>query len=132
MKVKRYALTMISLLGICMVLGCSDSYELSLNRELCPTNIDDLVSLSAEELECVDFGRMNLICADAAFGAGQSDMPRLLRKLDEWAEVAKIAEQRYRPSFDRNPARYDNSYAKFRAVNLILTIKEDFVFACGC
>ena len=35
-------------------------------------------------------------------------------KLGEWAEVAKIAEQRYRPSFDRNPARYDNSYAKFR------------------
>ena len=126
MKVKRYTLISISLLGICMMLGCSDSHELSLKGELCPTNIDDLVSLSAEELECVDFGRMNLICADAAFGAGQSDMPRLLRKLGEWAEVAKIAEQRYRPSFDRNPARYDNSYAKFRAVNLVLTIKEDF------
>lgn len=118
-------LTPIFLLGISLMLSCSDSHELSLKRELCPTNIDELVSLSAEELERVDFGRMNLICADAAFGARRSDMPRLLRKLDDWVEVARIAEQRYKPSFDKNPARYDNSYAKFRAVNLILTIKED-------
>jgi len=102
-----------------------DSRELSLKGELRPATMNELVSLSAEELERVDLGRMNLICADAAFGTGQSDMPRLLRTLDEWAEVAKAAEKRYKPSFDRNPARYDNSYAKFRVVNLILTIKED-------
>lgn len=126
MKVKHCKLMSIFLMGIFMMLGCSDDHELSLQGELCPTNIDDLVSLSAEELERVDLGRMNLICADAALGTGQSDLPRLLCKLDEWAEIAKIAEERYKPNFDRNPARYDNSYAKFRAVNLILTIKEDF------
>lgn len=114
------------MLGIGAMLGCSDSHEYPMRDELSPTNIEELVSLSAEELERVDLGRMNLICADAASGTGQCDTPRLLRKLDEWAETAKVAEQKYRQSFEKNPSRYDNSYAKFRAVNLILTIKEDF------
>ena len=118
--------TLIFPLGICMLLGCSDSRERSSKIELCPTNIDEQVSLSAEDLERVDLGRMNLICADAAAGSGQSDVSRLLRKLDNWTEVARAAERKYRPGFNRNPAKYDNSYAKFRAVNLILTIKEDF------
>ena len=94
--------------------------------ELCPSNIEELVSLSADELERVDLGRMNLICAEAASDSGDSELPRLLRKLDEWAETAKRAEEKYWRTFERNPERYDNSYAKFRAVNLILTVKEDF------
>lgn len=92
-----------------MLLGCSDSRERSSKIELCPTNIDELVSLSAEDLERVDLGRMNLICADAAAGSGQSDVSRLLRKLDNWTEVARAAERKYRPGFNRNPAKYDKA-----------------------
>ena len=47
--------TLIFPLGICMLLGCSDSRERSSKIELCPTNIDELVSLSAEDLERVDW-----------------------------------------------------------------------------
>ena len=114
------------LLAVCAMVGCSEPREGSLGDELCPSNIEELVSLSASELERVDVGRMNLICADAVADFGESELPRLLRRLDEWAEDARRAEVRYRKTYEREPARYDNSYAKYRAVNLALTIKEDF------
>ena len=49
------------------------------------------MSLSADELERVDLGRMNLICAEAAAGSGDSELPRLLRKLDERAFAGSAA-----------------------------------------
>ena len=75
--------------------------------------------------ERVDIGRMNLICAWDADGANRIDVERLVKVLDEWAEIAKAAEEHYRRSFEAHPERYDNSYAKYRAVNLALTVKED-------
>ena len=106
--------------------GGSEPHEGSRGDELCPSNIEELVVLSATELERVDVGRMNLICADAVADSGKSELPRLLRRLDEWAETARRSELRYRKTYEREPVRYDNSYAKYRAVNLALTIKEAF------
>ena len=117
---------LILLLSLCLMFGCSDGVNHSFKDELHPVNIDELLSLSPAELERVDIGRMNLICADAALDTVQTELSQLLCQLDTWAEVVKGAEEKYRPTFYRNPARYDNSYAKFRAVNLILTIKEEF------
>ena len=117
---------LIWLLAVCAMAGCSEPHEGSRGDELCPSNIEELVALSAAELERVDVGRMNLICADAVEDFGESELPRLLRRLDEWAEDARRAEVRYRKTYEREPMRYDNSYAKYRAVNLALTIKEDF------
>ena len=114
------------LLAVCAMVGCSEPREVSRVDELCPSNVEELVSLPAAELEQVDVGRMNLICADAVSGLGESELPRLLRRLDEWAEGARRAEVRYRKTYERETMRYDNSYAKYRAVNLALTIKEDF------
>jgi hypothetical protein len=44
-------------------------------------------------------------------------------------EVVRTAEQKYSPQYLKNPARYDNSYAKFKAVNLGLTLQQDL--QCG-
>lgn len=117
---------LIWLLAVSTLVGCSESREGTRVDELCPSNMEELVALSATELERVDVGRMNLICADAVSVFGGSELPRLLRRLDEWAEDARRAEMRYRQTYEREPMRYDNSYAKYRAVNLALTIKEDF------
>ena len=117
---------LIWLLAVSTMVGCSEPREGSREDELCPSNIEELVALSATELERVDVGRMNLICADAVADFGKSELPRLLRRLDEWAEDARKAEVRYRKTYEREPVRYDNSYAKYRAVNLALTIKEAF------
>lgn len=122
MKIRR----LISLLSLCLMIGCFDETTNSLKEELYPVSIEELLSLSPTELERVDIGRMNLICANSAFEGGHPELTQLLHQLDDWAKTVKIAEQKYKPTFNRNPARYDNSYAKFKAVNLILTIKEDF------
>lgn len=94
--------------------------------KLYPSNIGELVSLSVDELERVDVGRMNLICSEAALNSRNSELQQLLNKLDEWAEAARMAEEKYRRTFTRNPGRFDNSYAKFKAINLVLTVKEEF------
>ena len=103
------------LLAVCAMAGCSEPREGSRGDELCPSNLEELVALSAAELERVDVGRMNLVCADAVSGLGESELPRLLRRLDEWAEDARRAEMRYRQTYEREPMRYDNSYAKYCA-----------------
>lgn len=125
MKIKFYLLISLLLLGSCLILGCSDDTTHSCKNELYPVNIEELLSLPTNELERVDIGRMNLICANAALDETQLDITQLLSTLNAWAEIIKSAEQKYKPTFELNPARYDNSYAKFKAVNLILTIKED-------
>lgn len=90
-----------------------------------PLTMKELLEIQNGDLEHVDIGRMNLICARDADGTERIDVARLVKELDNWAEIAKTAEEHYRKSFEEHPERYDNSYAKYRAVNLALTVKED-------
>ena len=83
---------LIWLLAVGAMVGCSEPREGSRGDELCPSNLEELLSLSATELERVEVGRMNLICADAVEDLGESELPRLLRRLDEWADDARKAE----------------------------------------
>ena len=110
-----------------MVCGCrKQPLEYHLDNELKPVTERDLIEMPEDELERVDIARMNIICARAAFQGNGPGIDECLRQIDAWAERAKAAEEKYRRCFERDPSRYDNSYAKFRAVNLVLTIKEDF------
>lgn len=121
---------LILLLTLSAMVGCSESHESLRGDGLCPSNMEELVSLAASELERVDVGRMNLICAREAEGTATLEVECWVAELDRWAEDARRAEERYRKTYERDPARYDNSYAKYRAVNLVLTIKEDFCCRC--
>ena len=96
---------LIWLLAVGAMVGCSEPREGSRGDELCPSNLEELVALSAAELERVDVGRMNLICADAVEDLGESELPRLLRRLDEWADDARKAEVRYRKTYEREDRR---------------------------
>ena len=94
-----------------------------------PQTLGDLLDLPEDKLERVDIARMNLLCAT---GLPNSDNIRLndyLRTLDKWGEVAKKAEEQYLPTYYRNPAKYENSLSKFKAITLALTIQEDL--KCG-
>jgi hypothetical protein len=77
----------------------------------------------------LDIALMNLLCAEGLAGAETLDVKQCLKTLDQWAEVVRQAERKYSPQFHRNPTRYDNSLAKFKAVNLGLTLKQDL--GCG-
>lgn len=114
-------------LALCLALsGCGRRHEFSIKEELRPATFKELVAMDREQLERVDIGRMNLLCANEASPDDDLDVEGLLGKLDEWADHCRRAEIRFRKSFEKNPTRYDDSYAKFKAVNLVLTIKEDF------
>ena len=117
-------LTLILLLG-----GCGQRREFVLKNELKPLTPRDLLEIPVENLDRVDVGRMNIICARNVTKSEVLDTAKLVAKLDEWASIAKRLEQKYLPAFEKNAARYDNSLAKFKAVTLALTIQQDL--KCG-
>ena len=93
-----------------------------------PFSYAELIALSEGDLANVDIALMNLLSAVGLPGAENLDVKQCLTVLDQWAEVVRHNERKYLPQFHRNPARYDNSLAKFKAVNLGLTLKQDL----GC
>lgn len=94
-----------------------------------PKSFAELIALSPEELGKVDIARMNLLCAEGLPGSDNLDIEKSLDTLDQWARIAGQAEQKYRPGYFQNPSRYDHSLAKFKAINLALTLKQDL--GCG-
>lgn len=113
------------LMSVWACCGCSKSGLVLIDGEQKPRTMKELMEIPGGDWERVDIGRMNLICARDADGTARIDVERLVKELDKWAVIAKKAEERYRKSFEAYPERYDNSYAKYRAVNLALTVKED-------
>jgi hypothetical protein len=93
-----------------------------------PCSYAELIAMPDVDLVKLDVARMNLLCADGLPGAERLDVKQCLQVLDQWAEVVRQAERKYLAQFHRNPSRYDNSLAKFKAVNLGLTLKQDL----GC
>ena len=91
-----------------------------------PRTYAELIELSVMQLEKVDIARMNLLCAEGLPGAEKLDINKTLAMLDRWSEHVKQDTKKRSSQYLKNPARYDNSFAKFKAVNLALTLKEDF------
>lgn len=94
-----------------------------------PQTYAELTALSSDKIEQVDIALMNLLCAEGLPGSENINIDECLSVLDQWAELVKQSEQKYSSQFFQNRQRYDNSYAKFQAVNLGLTLKEDL--KCG-
>ncbi len=99
--------------------------EFTLEDELKPLTPKELFEMPAENLDRVDIGRMNIICARNVTRTELVDTAKYVAKLDEWAVIAKRLEQKYLPAYEKNAARYDHSLAKFKAVTLALTIQQD-------
>jgi Transglutaminase-like superfamily len=87
-----------------------------------------LALMPGKELVMQDIARMNLVCAEGLPGAEGLDVGSQLGVLNHWAEVVKETERKYLAQYYLHPKRYDNSVAKFKAVNLALTLKQDL----GC
>ena len=127
--VKVFSRIVTILLFLLLGAGCGQQQqrrEFVNTDELRPTTFRELIAMDRDQIARVDIGRMNLICANQASHGVDVGVERLLGKLDEWAEHCRREEVRFRKKFEKNPKRYDGSYAKFKAINLVLTIKEDF------
>ncbi len=94
-----------------------------------PKSYAELVALPPEELAKVDIARINLLCAEGLPGSEILNVDKVLSILDGWVRIAKQAEQKYMLGYFQNPGRYDHSLAKFKAINLALTLKQDL--GCG-
>jgi len=89
----------------------------------------DLNQLPSSEFKNLDIAHLNLICAEGLPGAELLNVDESLAVLDAWAQLVKENESKYFYEYQRNPAQYDHSIAKFKAVNLGLTLKDDL--GCG-
>ncbi len=94
-----------------------------------PQTLAELLSLSDDKLARVDIARMNLLCATGLPNSDNIEIRGYLATIDRWAELVKKAEEKYLPTFYRNPAKYENSLSKFKAITLVLTFEEDL--KCG-
>ena len=122
----RFLLLITCLLSL---VGCERRREYAIEDELKPLTPRDLLEMPVENLDRVDIGRMNIICARNVIRDEVLDTEKYVARLDEWAETAGCIEQKYLPAYEKNAARYDNSLAKFKAVTLALTIQQDL--KCG-
>lgn len=93
-----------------------------------PSTFRDLISISEPDLNKLDIAFINLLCAEGLPDTEDLDIPQALAVLDNWADVVRQSERKHLPQFQRNPAHYDNSLAKFKTVNIALTLKDDL----GC
>ena len=114
---------------VCLTVLAYRMYDTWATRELKPRTLEELLALPDESLARVDIARMNLLCATGLPHAENIDVEKYLATLDDWAKVIKKAEAKYLPAFYRNPAKYENSLSKFKAIYLVLAFKEDL--KCG-
>ncbi len=90
-----------------------------------PTSLDDLLSLTPNELARVDLALMNLLCAEGLPGSEGMSIPLILQTLDQWAERVRLETLAYEPRFRSNPAENFNSEADFRMLTLVTVLERD-------
>ena len=95
------------------------------NSKVGKRSVMELLALSDGELEKVDIGLMNLICAAGLNGSEGLDIDKCLTTLDEWTEFIKKDTEARLPSYFNDPAKYDNSISLFKVVTMILCLKND-------
>ena len=135
MKRKRQRNTMVTkkhvlLASLLLMAACVLAVAVHLLRyaPVEPHTLSELLDLREDKLVRVDIARMNLLCATGLPNSENIKLEEYLQTLDRWAEVIKKAEEKYLPNFYRNPAKYENSLSKFKAITLVLTIQEDLNF----
>jgi hypothetical protein len=86
-----------------------------------PRTLKELLALSPADLDKVDIGLMNLLCAEGLPGAEDLDVQQCLKKLDAMADYVKEETQRHEYRFREHPEDFKNSRAYFE-MNMLGTI----------
>ncbi len=89
-------------------------------------SLNQLLALPPDELEEVDIGLMNLLCAQGLKGADNLDIDKCLAILDEWAETVGADIEKLLPKYNEHPEQYDNSENMFRVVTMCYGLKHLF------
>jgi hypothetical protein len=126
--IRQFAISLLVVAGCIGIFLWINPFPTKIARA-CPASYAELIAMPETQLAGTDIALMNLLCAEGLPAAENLDVRKCLAMLDKWADVAKAAERKYASQYQQNPERYDRSFAKFKAVNLALAIKQDL--GCG-
>ncbi len=79
-----------------------------------PRSLDELLALPLSDLDNVDAGLINILCAEGLPGSEDLNVPKCLDLLDGWAQRVKIETQRHFYRFAEHPDLFCNSLAYYQ------------------
>jgi tetratricopeptide (TPR) repeat protein len=85
-----------------------------------------LLALKPHQIEELDIGLTNLICAEGLRGSEKLDLDKSLDRLDEMATRVRLETDRNMHRFRATPAEYENSEAYYRMAMLVTVLQQDF------
>ena len=88
-----------------------------------PRSLKDLLNLKQSELEGVDVGLMNLLCAGGLNGSEKLDVPAFVKRLDEMAEYVRSETARH--LYKLREPEFRNSEGSFRMLYLFTVLQQD-------
>jgi hypothetical protein len=112
--------------GLFLFIGSNDPNNFSLPKSTNSKNLslNQLLFMPEQELEQIDIGLMNLICAEGLNGSEDLDINQCFSTLDDWADQIRKDTQLRLLSFRQDPAKYDHSENLFKVVNMVLYLKN--------
>jgi hypothetical protein len=84
-----------------------------------------LLALKPHQLEGLDIGLANLLCAEGLRGSETLDLDKTLNRLDAMASHVRRETERNRHRFRSNPAEYENSEAYYCMSMLVTVLQQD-------
>jgi len=85
-----------------------------------------LLALKPHQIEELDIGLTNLLCAEGLRGSEKLDLDKSLDRLDEMATRVRLETDRNMHRFRATPAEYENSEAYYRMAMLVTVLQQDF------
>lgn len=79
-----------------------------------PTSLADLLAIPAADLDKVDMGLINILCAEGLPGSENLNVQKCLDALDTWAQHVKIETQRHFYRFVEHPELFCHSLAYYQ------------------
>lgn len=92
-----------------------------------PRSLEELLKVPVEDIQQVDIGRANLLCAEGLPGAENLDVEEHVGRLDAWAERVRRMTEQHLPGFASIAAHFDHSEAKWRLCAMAKLLNEE----CG-
>ena len=88
--------------------------------------LDALLALKPHQIDELDIGLTNLLCAEGLRGSEKLDLDKSLDRLDEMATRVRLETDRNMHRFRSNPAEYENSEPYYRMAMLVTVLQQDF------
>jgi len=85
-----------------------------------------LLALKPHQIEELDIGLTNLLCAEGLRGSENLDLDKSLDRLDDMATRVRLETDRNMHRFRSNPAGYENSEPYYRMAMLVTVLQQDF------